>query len=129
MRLDKALTLAGYTRTEAKAMIARGRVRVAGAAARGGHVAGRCGTGGFRGSPGRTRGRRGGRRARGGKAGAAPRCRGAAGGGAGKTAAPSAACVGFQATSAIEAAGGRKSPFSLYKEALFAGGRALSIQS
>ena len=34
MRLDKALTLAGYTRTEAKAMIARGRVRVGGAAAR-----------------------------------------------------------------------------------------------
>lgn len=34
MRLDKALTLAGYTRTEAKAMIARGRVRVAGTAAR-----------------------------------------------------------------------------------------------
>lgn len=34
MRLDKALTLAGYTRTEAKAMIARGRVRVAGAAVR-----------------------------------------------------------------------------------------------
>ena len=74
--------------------------RVAGAAARGGHVAGRCGTGGFRGFPGRTRGRRGGQRARGGKAGAAARCRGA-----GKIAAPSAACVGFQATSAIEAAG------------------------
>ena len=52
--------------------------------ARGGHVAGRCGTGGFRGFPGRTRGRRGGQRARGGKAGAAARCRGAAGGGAEK---------------------------------------------
>lgn len=56
--------------------------------------------------------------ARGGKAGAAARCRSAAGG-AGKMAAPSAACVGFQATSAIEAAGGRKSPFLPYKEALF----------
>ena len=30
MRLDKALSLAGYTRSEAKAMIARGRVCVAG---------------------------------------------------------------------------------------------------
>lgn len=50
--------------------------RVAGAAARGGHVAGRRGAGGLRGFPGRTRGRRGGRRARGGKAGAAARCRG-----------------------------------------------------
>lgn len=39
--------------------------RVAGAAARGGHVAGRCGTGGFRGFPGRKRGRRGGRQGRG----------------------------------------------------------------
>ena len=48
-------------------------------------------------------------------------CRSQAGGGAGKTAAPSAACVGFQATSAIEAAGGRKSPFLPYKEALFSG--------
>ena len=28
MRLDKALSLAGYTRSEAKAMIAKGRVRV-----------------------------------------------------------------------------------------------------
>ena len=61
------------------------------------------------------------RRARRGKAGAATRYRGAAGGGASKTAAPSAACVGFQATSAIEAAGGRKSPFLPYKEALFPG--------
>ena len=69
------------------------------------------------------------RRARGGKAGVAPRCRGAVGGGAGKTAAPSAACVGFQATSAIEAAGGRKSPFLPYKEALFPGARLLSNQS
>lgn len=84
--------------------------RVAGAAARGGHVAGRRGAGGLRGFPGRTRGRRGGRRARGGKAGAAARCRGAAGGGVGKTAAPSAACVGFQATSAIEAAARAKKP-------------------
>ena len=84
--------------------------RVAGAAARGGHVAGRRGAGGLRGFPGQTWGRRGGRRARGGKAGAAPRCRGAAGGGAGKTAAPSAACVGFQATSAIEAAARAKKP-------------------
>ena len=65
----------------------------------------------------------------GGKAGAAPRCRGAAGGGAGKTAAPSAARVGFQATSAIEAAGGRKSTFLPYKEALFPGARLLSNQS
>ena len=30
MRLDKALSLAGYTRSEAKALIARGRVCVAG---------------------------------------------------------------------------------------------------
>lgn len=81
----------------------------------------------YGGFPGRTRGRRGGQR--GGKAGAAPRCRGAAGGSAGKTAAPSAACVGFQATSAIEAAGGRKSPFLPYKEALFPGARLLSNQS
>ena len=98
--------------------------RVAGAAARGGHVAGRCGTGGFRGFPGRTRGRRGGQRARGGKAGAAARCRGA-----GKIAAPSAACVGFQATSAIEAAGGRKSPFLPYKEALFSGRGSCQIRA
>ena len=55
--------------------------------------------------------------------------RDAAGGGAGKTAAPSAARVGFQATSAIEAAGGRKSPFLPYKEALFPGARRLSNQS
>ena len=103
--------------------------RVAGAAARGGQVAGRRGAGGLRGFPGRTRGRRGGRRARGGKAGAAPRCRGATSGGAGKTAAPSAACVGFQATSVIEAASGRKSPFLPYKEALFPGARFLSNQS
>ena len=34
MRLDKALSLAGYTRSEAKAMISRGRVQVNGAAAR-----------------------------------------------------------------------------------------------
>ena len=34
MRLDKALTLAGITRSEAKAMIARGRVRVGDAVAR-----------------------------------------------------------------------------------------------
>ena len=34
MRLDKALTLAGYTRSEARAMIAGGRVRVGGVAAR-----------------------------------------------------------------------------------------------
>lgn len=103
--------------------------RVAGAAARGGHVAGQRGAGGLRGFPGRTRGRRGGRRARGGKAGAAPRCRGAAGGGASKTAAPSAACVGFQATSAIEAAGGRKSPFLPYKEALFSGRGSCQIRA
>ena len=51
------------------------------------------------------------------------------GGGAGKTAAPSAACVGFQATSAIEAAGGRKSPFLPYKEALFFRARLLLNQS
>ena len=103
--------------------------RVAGAAARGGHVAGRRGAGGLRGFPGRTRGRRGGRRARGGKAGAAARCQDAAGGGAGKTAAPSAACVGFQATSAIEAAGGRKSPFLPYKEALFSGRGSCQIRA
>ena len=102
--------------------------RVAGTAARGGHVAGRRGAGGFRGFPGRTRGRRGGRRARGGKAGAAPRCRGAAGG-AGKMAAPSAACVGFQATSATEAASGRKSPFLPYKEALFSGRGSCQIRA
>ena len=34
MRLDKALTLAGYTRSEARAMIAGGRVRVGGVVAR-----------------------------------------------------------------------------------------------
>ncbi len=34
MRLDKALTLAGYTRSEARALIGRGRVQVAGAVAR-----------------------------------------------------------------------------------------------
>ena len=34
MRLDKALSLAGYTRTEAKAMIAKGRVQVNDAIAR-----------------------------------------------------------------------------------------------
>lgn len=34
MRLDKALSLAGYTRSEARAMIAKGRVQVAGAVAR-----------------------------------------------------------------------------------------------
>ena len=66
--------------------------------------------------------------ARGGKAGAAARCRGAAGG-AGKMAAPSAACVGFQATSAIEAAGGRKSPFLPYKEALFSGRSSCQIRA
>ena len=66
---------------------------------------------------------------RGGKAEAAPRCRDAAGGGAGKTAAPSAACVGFQATSAIEAAGGRKSPFLPYKEALFSGRSSCQIRA
>lgn len=47
----------------------------------------------------------------------------------GKMAAPSAACVGFQATSAIEAAGGRKSPFLPYKEALFFRAQLLSNQS
>ena len=103
--------------------------RVAGTAARGGHVAGRRGAGGFRGFPGRKRGRRGGRRARGSKAEAAARCRGTAGGGAGKTAAPSAACVGFQATSAIETAGGRKSPFLPYKEALFSGRSSCQIRA
>lgn len=92
-----------------------------------GTLAGRRGAGGLWGFPGRTRGRSGGRR--GGKAGAAPRCRGAAGGGAGKTAAPSAACVGFQATSAIEAAGGRKSPISPYKEALFSGRSSCQIRA
>lgn len=66
--------------------------------------------------------------ARGGKAGAAARCRSAAGG-AGKMAAPSAACVGFQATSAIEAAGGRKSPFLPYKEALFSGRSSCQIRA
>ena len=90
---------------------------------------GKPGAGGLRGFPRRTRGRRGGRRAWGGKAGAAPRCRDAAGGGAGKTAAPSAACVGFQATSAIEAAGGRKSPFLPYKEALFSGRGSCQIRA
>ena len=54
---------------------------------------------------------------------------GAAGGGAGKTAAPSAACVGFQATSAIEAASGRKSPFLPYKEALFSGRGSCQIRA
>ena len=49
--------------------------------------------------------------------------------GAGKTAAPSAACVGFQATSAIEAAGGRKSPFLPYKEALFSGRGSCQIRA
>ena len=34
MRLDKALSMAGYSRSEAKAMIAKGRVRVDGAVAR-----------------------------------------------------------------------------------------------
>lgn len=34
MRLDKALSLAGYSRSEAKTLIAKGRVRVDGAAAR-----------------------------------------------------------------------------------------------
>ena len=34
MRLDKALSLAGYSRTEAKAMIAKGRVQVGGTIAR-----------------------------------------------------------------------------------------------
>lgn len=68
------------------------------------------------------------RRARGGKAGAAARCRGAAGG-AGKMAAPSAACVGFQVTSAIEVAGGRKSPFLPYKEALFSGRGSCQIRA
>lgn len=69
------------------------------------------------------------RRARRSKAGAATRYRGAAGGGASKTAAPSAACVGFQATSAIEAAGGRKSPFLPYKEALFSGRGSCQIRA
>ena len=68
------------------------------------------------------------RRARGGKAGAAARCRGAAGG-AGKMAAPSAAGVGFQVTSAIEVAGGRKSPFLPYKEALFSGRGSCQIRA
>lgn len=47
----------------------------------------------------------------------------------GKMAAPSAACVGFQATSAIEAAGGRKSPFLPYKEALFSGRSSCQIRA
>ena len=47
----------------------------------------------------------------------------------GKMAAPSAACVGFQATSAIEAAGGRKSPFLPYKEALFSGRGSCQIRA
>ena len=47
----------------------------------------------------------------------------------GKMAAPSAACVGFQATSAIEAAGGRKSPFLPYKEALFPGRGSCQIRA
>ena len=46
-----------------------------------------------------------------------------------KMAAPSAACVGFQATSAIEAAGGRKSPFLPYKEALFSGRSSCQIRA
>ena len=52
-----------------------------------------------------------------------------AAGGAGKMATPSAACVGFQATSAIEAAGGRKSPFLPYKEALFSGRSSCQIRA
>ena len=101
--------------------------RVAGAAARGGHMAGRRGAGGIRRLSGVDAGKA--RRARGGKAGAAARCRGAAGGSAGKTAAPSAACVGFQATSATEAASGRKSPFLPYKEALFSGRGSCQIRA
>ena len=46
-----------------------------------------------------------------------------------KMAAPSAACVGFQATSAIETAGGRKSPFLPYKEALFSGRSSCQIRA
>ena len=46
-----------------------------------------------------------------------------------KMAAPSAACVGFQATSAIETAGGRKSPFLPYKEALFSGRGSCQIRA
>ena len=64
------------------------------------------GAGGFRSFPGRKCGRRG----------------------AGKMAAPSAACVEFQATSAIEAAGGRKSPFCLIRKRFFRA-RLLSNQS
>lgn len=49
--------------------------------------------------------------------------------GASKTTAPSAACVGFQATSAIGAACGRKSPFLPYKEALFSGRSSCQIRA
>ena len=101
--------------------------RVAGAAARGGQRGRAARRGRFAGLSGADEGKA--RRAAGGKAGAAPRCRGAAGDGAGKTAAPSAACVGFQATSAIEAAGGRKSPFLPYKEALFSGRGSCQIRA
>lgn len=47
----------------------------------------------------------------------------------GKMAAPSAACVGFQVTPAIEVAGGRKSPFLPYKEALFSGRGSCQIRA
>lgn len=57
------------------------------------------------------------RRAWGGKAGAAPRCRDAAGGGAGKTAAPSAACVGLRATGGKDGSGvGEKARFRLIRK-------------
>lgn len=59
-------------------------------------------------------------------------CRGAAGGGPGraKNALSCAACVGLRATGGKDgSSAGEKGPFLLYKEALFAGARALSIQS
>lgn len=108
--------------------------RVAGATARCGHMAGRRGTGGIRRLSGVDAGKaRAGAAVYGGRDGynrwRRASYRDAAGGGAGKTAAPSAACVWFQATSAIEAVGGRKNPISPYKEALFFRARLLSNQS
>ena len=102
--------------------------RVAGAAARGGHVAGRCGTGGFRGFPGRTRGRRGGQRAR--------RAAGAGRQGRGGCPLPGRgqnSCTqrGLCRVSGhlCDRGGGRKSPFLPYKEALFSGRGSCQIRA
>ena len=111
--------------------------RVSGATARGGHVPGGGARAVYGGFPGRTRGGRGlGRRYTAGGPGIAGGGGPIAGGGGGRrprTDGKRSELRGLCRVTGHRWEGrqrrGRKSPFSLYKEAFFAGARALSIQS